>query len=107
MRYIYLVRAGADYKIGFSKHPEQRVKEIQTSCSEKVELIHKIPSKLSIRLHESVLHRMFAAKRKNGEWFALNEKDVLDFPEKCMKVESSIGVLIKDNHFMKKRYDNE
>lgn len=73
--YIYLIYDGKHYKIGISKHPQQRVKELQTACPVKLTLVsvYKVQSTLAHKL-EQQLHKMFwqSRVRFNGEWFDLS-----------------------------------
>ena len=55
---------------------------------------------LASQKHESILKSMFLAKRKRGEWFALNEEDLKLFDKSmekfyCTKEEAVIGLTSK------------
>ncbi len=77
--YIYLMKDESNnfYKIGIAKKPEHREHTLQ---SEKptIELIccKKLPDRRIARAFEKALHNVFKQKRKRGEWFILDEKDV-------------------------------
>ena len=66
--YIIQMNITGDIKIGRSKHPEKRLKQLQTGCPHKLKLILVVED---MGWYETVLHRRmaFAAIRKNGEWF--------------------------------------
>lgn len=73
--YVYLVKLDKHYKIGISKSPNDRLKEftllpyeLETVLIEKVKGYDK---------REKELHEHFANKRVRGEWFELNEEDVV------------------------------
>lgn len=57
------------YKVGFSEHPEKRVKGLATGCPFDIELLHSIA--VSHRAFEQSLHLRLARYRVRGEWFQL------------------------------------
>ena len=62
-------------KIGVAVNLEKRIKTLQTAFPYKLTLIHSVQSDRANTL-ERELHKHFAAKRLNGEWFALNQEDI-------------------------------
>lgn len=76
---VYLFKCGTFYKIGrTSKSVNLRVKQVQTSNPESVELIHfkqNLNHKQSV-IEEDKLHRIFSHCRVNGEWFSLTPCEV-------------------------------
>jgi hypothetical protein len=76
--YVYLTKSGKYYKIGKSNHVGRRDYELKIQLPEKVQLIHQIstddPSGIEI-----YWHNRFSKKRKNGEWFELNNEDIRVF----------------------------
>jgi hypothetical protein len=65
-------------KIGFSKHPEKRVKELQTGSSEKYVLHHKVEFEdKKAKLLEALIHKMISYNRVKGEWFNLCPADAI------------------------------
>jgi hypothetical protein len=74
--YVYLIQSptGA-YKIGRTKHPEQRMKTFGVQLPFEVEFLCMIET-TKMRLLERELHEKFESKRVNGEWFALEPSDV-------------------------------
>lgn len=74
--YVYLIQSptGA-YKIGRSRVPEDRLRTFSVQLPFEIEYICLIKTPDMYAL-ESALHRRFAAKRKNGEWFILDTADV-------------------------------
>ena len=78
--YVYLVRHGAraEYKIGRTCSPLRREGEVGIELPEKLAPIHYIETDDPAGV-ESYWHARFAAKRKQGEWFALSPEDVRAF----------------------------
>ena len=54
-------------KIGFSKNPQKRFRQLQTACADTLTLFDKIPGDRAL---EAGFHRIFAERRLKGEWFA-------------------------------------
>lgn len=78
--YVYLIKHGSrrEYKIGRTKNPLRREGEVRVELPEKVQPIHVIKTDDPAGI-ESYWHSRFAAKRKEGEWFALTPDDVRAF----------------------------
>ena len=78
--YVYLVRHGSrhEYKIGRTNNPIRREGELRTELPEQLSPIHQITTDDPAGV-ERYWHTRFAAKRKNGEWFALDATDVRAF----------------------------
>jgi hypothetical protein len=74
--FVYLVRCAVTraIKIGIARVPKERLTTLQTGCPTPLALVGSIPGG---RPEEQELHRLFARKRIQGEWFALDEADVL------------------------------
>lgn len=60
-------------KIGIADDPELRVKQLQTGCPYKLDILFKFPGTTT---HEAYLHKMFRKQRTFGEWFVLDETDL-------------------------------
>jgi hypothetical protein len=73
--YVYLFQCGSRYKIGTAIDVQRRMKNVQTTCHEKVVLVHAAPSDDPYRA-EKFLHLMFGSKRIRNEWFDLSREDV-------------------------------
>lgn len=67
--HVYVVRRAdsAEVKIGISTDPLQRLRQLQTSHSEDLELVASFPGDVA---EEARLHERFKAHRKRGEWFS-------------------------------------
>lgn len=75
---IYLIGDGNNYKIGISKEPQKRIKQLQTGNGEKLRLIKefKNPSKIyPENVMERRLHFLLRQFRKTGEWFEFRDMD--------------------------------
>lgn len=78
--YVYLMHDTANdfYKIGISNTPEYRERTLQ---SEKptIEMVccKEYPIRSIAEAFEAALHKTFANKRIRGEWFSLDETDVM------------------------------
>lgn len=73
--YVYILQAGPFFKIGYSKDVDKRVSQLSTLPPFDLDLLFVIYAKNAPSL-ETALHKRFADKRKNGEWFELDEEDV-------------------------------
>lgn len=75
---VYLMKSGRFWTIGKSNSAGRREYELAIQLPEKLELVHAIhtddPSGI-----EEYWHKRFAAKRQNGEWFALTAAEVKAF----------------------------
>jgi Meiotically up-regulated gene 113 len=75
---VYLMRSGAHHKIGRSNHVGRRSYEVAIQLPERLEVVHEIETDDPEGI-ERYWHQRFAAKRTNGEWFALSDDDVRAF----------------------------
>ena len=78
--YVYLLKHGLrrEYKIGRTNNPVRREGEIGIQLPEKLQPVHYIKTDDPVGV-ESYWHSRFAAKRKEGEWFALAAEDIRAF----------------------------
>lgn len=70
--FVYLVHASGHWKLGVSQNVEQRLRELQTGCPFRVEIVKFWKSEQAAKV-ERALHRRFAEHRMEGEWFKLPE----------------------------------
>lgn len=77
--FVYLMREQSQglIKIGFSVNVESRLKEFKTG-NPTIELQGKFEAKPE---HERALHVHFSEKRKSGEWFMLEDEDIISVPK--------------------------
>ena len=99
---VYLITNDyIDFKIGITSKPiEKRLKQLQTGNSEKIKLVKCYKTK-NYKMMEGWLHRKFFDKRLEGEWFSLNDSDVLSFIETCEEIDKTINLLKEENHFFR------
>lgn len=75
---VYLMQAGALYKIGYTTAINNRLYQVRSKLkheAESVEIIHTINTQ-NMQMLELQLHQRFARQRVYGEWFALTPDDV-------------------------------
>lgn len=68
--WVYFIRGGAYYKIGWSRDPGKRLEQFRTGCPFPIELVGKIPGTMA---DEKSLHAAFEHLRTKppmGEWFS-------------------------------------
>jgi len=99
MKYIYLIQSQEDgyYKIGVSKHPKKRVKQLQTGNSSELKLIESFQSEHAHQV-ERALQRRYSYLKKEGEWFDLSIKEDVSFLTDCKQIEESINILKKNGN---------
>lgn len=76
LSYIYIITNGTYFKIGFSKNPERRVKQLQTGNSDKLSLLYSVKIDIApIKVIETIVHRQFPHKI-SGEWYSGNFEEI-------------------------------
>lgn len=78
--YVYVIAADAAgaVKIGFSKHPEKRLKQLQTGHSGELRLYYHHPLPVeNVKLIERAIHDLNRHKRVKGEWFDMSVEDAI------------------------------
>jgi hypothetical protein len=106
MGFVYLIlevnqHGEESHKIGFSKNnPKHRLKNLQTGNPNKIELL-KFYESVNYKIIEKWLHSRFSNKRtiSENEWFRLSDEDVISFINTCENIDSTIKLLIEQNHF--------
>ena len=71
--YIYVIQEEVSkaFKIGISKNPQVRLKQLQTGNSSKLSLIYTTKAESRFK-DELELHKLFEEYKLQGEWFQLN-----------------------------------
>lgn len=97
---VYLLSVGEEkrrYKIGYTRRQvEQRIKELKTGNCENFEIISVFESKWGTKI-ESKLHDKYRSKKIDGEWFQLDDIDILLFQESCQNIHNMFEFLSKEN----------
>jgi hypothetical protein len=72
--YLYVIQDDLRYKVGVSKNPRRRLKQLQTGAAGKLVLVksYPVPAKIARKLEQQI-HKMFWQRRLrfNSEWFNL------------------------------------
>lgn len=92
MNQVYLAFENKEgrYKIGVSKNPDKRLKQLQVGNSEQIILVHTYYSEYAYKI-EKALHRSY--KKIQGEWYYLSMDEVSQFLFNCNKIHSSLKML--------------
>lgn len=94
---IYLIKDGESrYKIGYSKNPKERLKQLQTAGATVFELIYELEVQYATKI-EKALHRFFSRYNVNGEWFALPYEEVKSFPDLVRRTESNFKLIVENS----------
>jgi Meiotically up-regulated gene 113 len=77
--YVYMMRSGHRYKIGFTNSPVRRHREVKLELPDPTNLVHSIETD-DPKGVEAYWHRRFDSKRvRNTEFFELDASDVAAF----------------------------
>ena len=79
--FVYLMKSGRYYKIGFTNSMDRRQYEIGMQLPEGIKPIHSIKTDDPSGI-EAYWHNRFRQKRLNGEWFDLSKSDVAVFKKR-------------------------
>lgn len=81
--YIYIIGSLADgvCKIGFSRNPKNRLKELQTGCPYKLTIFFMVEGNIPT---EKKLHKKYSEYSTHGEWFRI-EGDLKNIIENRLK----------------------
>lgn len=69
--YLYLISDGTNVKVGVSKNPHRRIKQLQTGSLNKLEMLecYCLPADKVYKLEKVCHARLQSRYRKHGEWF--------------------------------------
>lgn len=97
MKYVYMIQAleSGHYKIGVSKHPQKRIKQLITGNSSELKLIETYQSEHAYKI-ERTLQRRYTGMKKEGEWFDLSIQHETTFLTECEQIQANINIL-KEN----------
>ncbi len=98
MKSIYLLQSdNGHYKIGVSKNPMKRLKQLQTGNSDKIRLISFYETENAFLLERSLKNR-YNIYRVNGEWFNLPLEEEIIFIDNCKNLDENLRLLIDDEN---------
>lgn len=80
--YVYVVKnKNNNYKIGYTNTSiDKRINALKTSSDSNIHLVFSFLSE-EPKLLEQSLHSKFATKRLNGEWFSLDDNDIISISQ--------------------------
>ena len=80
LMYIYAIGTEHRQKIGFSKDPAARLRQLQTGNAEELHLHGSIEvPENRVKLLERFLHKDMNYRRVKGEWFNLTKAEVVEY----------------------------
>ncbi len=96
---VYLIKTEDSnlFKIGISKNPKQRIKNLQTANGSKLILECEFDTKFDFKLERYVQLNLINYK-KEGEWFELTEGKNI-FLELCKKGEEVFNSLKNNSYY--------
>lgn len=90
MSFLYVISADLEgpVKLGLSRHPEKRVRQLQTASAVPL-LIHHVEEveEDRVKIAEKALHRLLGHKRMQGEWFNLSVEEAISEVQHIRMVE--------------------
>lgn len=103
MGFVYLIYDENNdlYKIGVTrKNDNKRIKILQTGNPTELRILYIYECEYPFRL-ETMLHNKYKNNNVMNEWFALKDKEVIEFIKECDKLNDQINIL-KSNPFFAK-----
>ncbi len=89
--YIYLISNNLNqYKIGISKNPKRRIKELQTGNDSNLFVVSQYKSEKYYKKIETALHNTYKHCNVLNEWFELTNDQALMFISECIQIEKNI-----------------
>jgi len=97
MKKVYLLKSEFEgqsiYKIGVTKNDvKKRVKQLQTGNGFEIEIVNFFESEYTNKI-EKYLHNKYKLKNSHGEWFFLENKDVVNFLTECQEIHDNFKTL--------------
>ena len=107
--YVYLLADNLKegiYKIGVTRGTiENRIKKLQTGNAGEIYMCRHYQTDIPFFV-EKHLHLQFFSKNVKNEWFELSDEEVLDFYNRCAKIEE-MYMALEDNYFFNKNNKKE
>ena len=97
---IYIIENSDNhYKIGYSKNPKKRIKQLNTGNSTDLKIVKLYETKYDSKI-EAYLKNYFKPKLIKGEWFELTLEDI-DNIENIVKINEHALNSLNKNIFVK------
>ena len=101
--YIYLLKTIDDcvkYKIGVSKNPKKRVKQLKTGNPNGIELLQFFESIYAYKI-ESKLHKEYKSNKLDGEWFVFEDDSIeYTFLSRCIEIHDYLKLILTTNTYI-------
>ena len=99
--FIYIIGSNKPpYKVGISKNPNRRLKNLQTGHPYPLQIHHLIETNINkTKLLETIIHRNLKFHKTNGEWFDMslqNLKLQVEFVLIRYGEEENLSILVKE-----------
>jgi len=90
------------HKIGYTKRTiEQRIKEFKTGNASEFYIVDSFESQWGTMV-EAQLHKIFRDKKVNGEWFDLDEDDIIKFKTMCKQIDSNLELVSQSSYYLER-----
>ena len=81
-QYLYLIKCQNFFKIGIANDVENRIAQLSTGNPFPLEIMASYEFENAAPV-EAAIHQRYAGVRKRGEWFELDDHDLVDFEQIC------------------------
>ena len=103
MKYVYLLLSVTPdnmetHKIGISKNPVKRIRNLQTGNPNKIILLNQYLTNNYLKV-EQWMHRKYSNQTTdvNNEWRTLSNEQVFSFISDCEEADDNIKFLLENN----------
>jgi hypothetical protein len=99
--FVYVISAEINdiksYKIGYTKRTvADRIKEFKTGNASEFSIELTFESTWCTKI-EAALHKQFRSKKINGEWFHLDNNDLIEIEKSCNRLHNSFDAIKSSN----------
>lgn len=100
--YIYLIKKENEsvYKIGKSKTPYKRIKQLSTANESNLKMVNIFEAGSNTSKVEKALHNKYKQYNLNGEWYSLSIEYVNSFNKDCQTILDNIKLLQRDIYYL-------
>jgi predicted GIY-YIG superfamily endonuclease len=96
-KFVYLIKSdNGEYKIGVSKNPNKRLKQLNCGNPFNSEIIHQFETEIPHKV-ETALHNFYSMNKINREWYDLPIEVHFDFLEICAKIEKNLKIVAENS----------